>query len=126
MDILKIDMDYHFEDFGISKKQYESVIKNILKTFNIKAKEFTYRTSSSGRGKHVWIFVDRKLSDRQKVALQLLCYDDPVRGEINLKRIERGFVKWNKLFSKVLYKRKQPLHKILWYKIKRFWAIYGW
>ncbi|MBA7698390.1 hypothetical protein ES703_107067 [subsurface metagenome] len=61
---------------------------------------------SSKRGHHIYIKLCEDVSDIDANYLQFLCGDDMTRVKINLWRIKRGVKRWNKLFHKVLYRKK--------------------
>ena len=58
------------------------------------------------RGWHAYIKLDRDIFDETANMLQFLLGDDHTRVKINQWRIKRGIKRWNKLFHKVLYRRK--------------------
>ena len=60
------------------------------------------------RGFHVWIHFlgPPGLDDETILMLQFLLGDDATRCKINHIKISRGFKDWNRLFAKVIYRRK--------------------
>lgn len=67
------------------------------------AKVLEYETN---RGYHYYIHISKDVDDATANYLQFLLGDDATRVKINQWRIERGIKHWNKLFSRVLWKRK--------------------
>jgi len=101
--ILKIDQDLKVPEEWIEKWKISRVA--LLKSLGIEVKEII--TQESKRGYHHWIHCESKkeLSDEEINMLQFLCGDDPGRVYINSLRIKRGVKNWNKLFSKVLWRK---------------------
>jgi hypothetical protein len=58
------------------------------------------------RGMHIYITLEQDVSDETANMLQFLLGDDHTRVKINQWRIKRGIPRWNKLFHKVLYRKK--------------------
>jgi hypothetical protein len=59
------------------------------------------------RGIHVYITLRQNIKSARTVnRLQWLLGDDATRVKINQWRIERGIRNWNKLYMKVLYRKK--------------------
>lgn len=58
------------------------------------------------RGHHIYITLRRDVDDETANMLQFLCGDDHTRVKINEWRIKRGIKYWNKLFHRVIYRRK--------------------
>lgn len=66
------------------------------------------------RGLHIYIHLDKPVDDETANMLQFLLGDDHTRVKINQWRIERGVKRWNKLFHRVLYKKKAKVVEC-WY-----------
>jgi len=111
--VLKIDIDHRIDKWRWTRA-YKKAVTNLLQGFGYKVEDIIIKPSSSGRGVHIWIKIDgKKLTEMRKVMFQFLCCDDQTRVAINRWRVKRGVKNWNKLFSKVLYKRidtKEPCH----------------
>ena len=102
--ILKIDVDLRIDRWGWIDK-YKKFVAAGLKSLGYGVEKIVVRESDSKKGLHIWIHLDREVDDRTKNMLQFLCCDDRTRVRINYYRIEAGVKNWNKLFSKVLYRR---------------------
>jgi len=104
---LKIDLDDHL--LNRWKKEWIQTRRFMLKSLGYKMEEVTIHTSPSGRGHHIWIQFssNKNVSDACLNKLQWLCGDDAVRVQINIWRIQRKITYWNKMFSEVLWKRKE-------------------
>ncbi len=101
-DLLKIDLDIHPPEEWLN--EWIDTRKVILKSVGIEPVEISkFKTS---RGWHVYIKIDRNVPDKTINKLQFLLGDDTTRVKINQWRIERGIKRWNKLFSRVLYRKK--------------------
>ena len=101
---LKIDVD-----LKLPSKWLEMFIKSrkvMLEGLGFEVEEIVERETE--RGHHFWIKINskKKLSDMDINMLQFLCSDDWGRVIINAYRIKRGVKKWNKLFSKVIWRKK--------------------
>jgi len=59
------------------------------------------------RGFHYYFRVKERITDEGILYLQYLLGDDYSRCKINYWRIERGIKEWNRLFSEVIYRKKQ-------------------
>jgi hypothetical protein len=108
--VLKIDVDYLPNDYWLNK--WIKTRKFILERLNCKV----LRTNifKTKRGFHAYFVIDRKLSDVSMNMLQFLLGDDATRVKINEWRIKRKIKRWNKLFSKVLFRKKAKVVKC-WY-----------
>ena len=97
--ILRIDMDTPIDEWGWIE-DYKKAAKAILETFGYKLKAIVTRKSPSGRGLHIWLHIDKPLTDIERVKIQFLLLDDPGRTRINRLRIlYRNNPNWNKLFT---------------------------
>lgn len=87
--------------------------KAILESMGLELIEVRHKPSSSRRGHHfVWdCHSKKKLSDTQVNMTQFLLNDCIVRCAINRQRILRGVKRWNKIFSRVVWKKEQMLTK---------------
>jgi len=102
MKLLKIDIDFHppYEWLETWKLTREILLNGLgyrvayIKTFKTK------------RGLHIYIKLSKNIDDETVNMLQFLLGDDQTRVKINQWRIKRGIKRWNKLFHKVLYRRK--------------------
>ena len=111
---LKIDLD-----LKLPEKWLELFIKSrkiMLEGLGFKVEEIVYRESL--RGFHFWIRIEseKRLNDMDINLLQFLCNDDVGRVVINAYRIKRGVKNWNKLFSKVIWRKKMSDYQ----RYKRF------
>lgn len=100
--MLKIDLDYKppeewLEDWKQSREQMLYVLGYDV--------EYT-KTFDTKRGMHVYILLKQNVDAETGNRLQFLCGDDHTRVKINAWRIKRGIKRWNKLFHKVLYRKK--------------------
>lgn len=97
--ILRIDIDKPIDEWGWLD-DYKRAVKAVLSEFNLKAEDIIVRKSPSGKGLHIWIHLDKPLTDIERVKLQFLCLDDAGRTWINrLRVLYRHNPNWNKLFS---------------------------
>jgi len=104
--VFKVDLDKR-EPFERYKEKWIETRKLILEHLGFKIYHIDYELSGTGRGYHVFFICDseRELTDDEINCIQFLLGDDIGRVAINIKRIERGIKYWNKMFSKVLWKR---------------------
>ena len=105
MTLLKVDLDIHPPEEWL--KDWVKTRKAILKKFGLKPEYI--KIFKTKRGLHIYIKINQELSDIQINKLQFLLGDDCTRVKINNWRIERGVPYWNKLFSKVLYRKKSKV-----------------
>lgn len=97
--ILRIDIDKPIDDWGWLP-DYTRTVNAVLSAFNLKVKKIITRKSPSGKGLHVWIHLNKPVTDMDRVKLQFLCLDDPGRTWINrLRVLYRSNPNWNKLFT---------------------------
>lgn len=102
MKMLKIDMD-----IKPTKEWLEEWLKSRIHIISLqgytveKTRKFETR-----RGYHIYITLYNDLPDELINKLQFLCGDDHTRVKINQWRIKRKVKRWNKLFHRVLYRRK--------------------
>jgi len=66
----------------------------------------SYDIFKTTRGTHIYIYIKEHLPDAEINRLQFLLGDDYTRVKINMWRIEHKIPFWNKLFHRVLYRRK--------------------
>lgn len=100
--ILKLDVD-----IKVPKKWIELWKKTriaILESLGYKVEKIIIHPSSK-RGFHGWIYIKEKTTDKETNMLQWLLGDDTTRVFINMLRIKRGFIYWNKLFSRVRWRK---------------------
>ena len=64
------------------------------------------KTFPTKRGLHIYVKLQKDVDAETANKLQFLLGDDHTRVKINQWRIKRGIKRWNKLFHKVLYRRK--------------------
>ena len=103
MKVLKIDLDYKPDKMWRAIWKYTRCI--ILAELKHYVKEiFEHETA---RGYHYYIHLYKDVSPETANALQFLCGDDHTRVKINQWRIERGVKHWNKMFHRVLWRRKR-------------------
>lgn len=97
--ILRIDIDKPIDEWGWLP-DYKKAVKAVLNTFNLKAEKIIVRKSPSRKGLHIWIHLNKPVTDMERVKLQFLCLDDAGRTWINrLRVLYRHNPNWNKLFS---------------------------
>ena len=105
MKMLKIDLDWKPPDRWL-KAWIETRIK-MLKNLGHPAKR--YDVFKTTRGLHIYFRLFDDVSDEEANFLQFLLGDDITRVKINQWRIKRGIKRWNKLFHKVLFRRKSKV-----------------
>jgi hypothetical protein len=102
MKLLKLDIDFH-----PPKKWLEEWLKtrdDMLYCLGYDVERMdVFKTA---RGIHVYIKLKQNIRDAEANKLQFLLGDDPTRVKINQWRIKNKIKHWNKLFEKVLYRRK--------------------
>jgi len=97
--ILRIDIDKPIDEWGWLT-DYKRAAKAVLKEFGLKTEKIIVRKSPSGKGLHVWLHLNKPLTDIERVKIQFLLCDDPGRTWINrLRVLYRKNPNWNKLFS---------------------------
>lgn len=96
----------HKKDFRDLINDFIETRKLILTYFGIKALSIRHNLSSSRRGHHFCIDIDKHLNDEQIVDLQILLGSCPTRENINRERIKRKVTKWNKMFARTFNTRK--------------------
>ena len=102
MKLLKIDIDFHPPKEWLNK--WISTRIDILKGLGY-CTEY-YKIFPSKRGFHAYFKLYQDIADEEANRLQFLLGDDATRVKINQWRIKRRIKIWNKLFHKVLYRRK--------------------
>ncbi len=101
-------------DCGRSRTDFDKNLKNYKKCIFCNSKRLKY-----GRGFHCFIKVSgRKLTPKEIVRLQFLLLSDCHKEILGLKKIEKGFPYFNKLFSFVIF-RKPPKSKCIDCKIRQ-------
>lgn len=102
MKLLKIDIDFHPPKEWLS--EWEGTREDIL---FMEGYDIEYiKLFQTKRGYHAYIKLLQDVTDEEANRLQFLLGDDQTRVKINQWRIKRGIKRWNKLFHKVLYRRK--------------------
>lgn len=110
MTLLKIDLDIKPSKEWL--KDWIRTRKMILWSELIRpSKVDIFETS---KGLHIYFTVPDKLDDEEINRLQFLLGDDHTRVKINQWRIEHKVKGWNKLFSKVYYRKKSKFIEC-WY-----------
>ena len=106
--VFKIDKD-NAQVFDMFRKEWVDITRSLLKIFGLKLTNIIIKPSPSKRGYHIWVHAEgsKKLKNKDFVRIQYLLGDDETRSYLALARIERGIKHWNKLFSKVVWKRDQ-------------------
>ena len=102
MKLLKIDMDWHPPDKWM--KAWLASREWMLDMLGCTAKK--YRVFKTKRGMHVYFNLYNDVTAEEANYLQFMLGDDYTRVKINQWRIQRGIKRWNKLFHRVLYRRK--------------------
>ena len=102
MKMLKIDIDFH------PPKEW---LMNWVNTRTEMLRKLGYiieyfRIFKTKRGLHIYFKLTKDVMAEEANRLQFLLGDDATRVKINQWRIKRGIKRWNKLFHKVLYRRK--------------------
>jgi hypothetical protein len=102
MKMLKIDIDMHVPDEWFTQwlRTRYMILNGLGYTVD---RVSVFKTK---RGMHVYIKLLEDVEDETANMLQFMLGDDPTRVKINQWRISRGIPNWNKLFHKVLYRRK--------------------
>lgn len=98
MKLLKVDVDFH-----PPKEWLNEWINTRIRM--LPPIEY-YKIFFGKRGFHVYFKLYKDVSGEDANRLQFLLGDDATRVKINQWRIKRGIKHWNKLFHKVLYRRK--------------------
>lgn len=106
-EIFKIDLDNRIID-----RWYDDWLRTrilILKYFNYKVVKVVKKLSPSSRGYHIWLHCKpkKRLMELDRVKINGLLGDDPTRNWLAYNRVLRGVAYWDKLFSKVIYKRPE-------------------
>ena len=102
MKLLKIDIDFHppkewMMDWVNTRTEMLRKLGYIVEYFRI------FKTK---RGLHIYFKLIKNVIAEEANRLQFLLGDDATRVKINQWRIKRGIKRWNKLFHKVLYRKK--------------------
>jgi len=103
MKMLKLDMDIRPSSKWMTK--WINTRYHILGMLGY-AVEYVKTFKSSKRGLHIYIMLKKDVDAETLNMLQFLLGDDQTRVKINQWRIKRGVKRWNKLFHKVLYRKK--------------------
>ena len=110
-EIFKLDLDTKLIDEKGWKDAWVKTRKNILKELGFKLENVIIQKSSS-RGYHVWIHAKpikkKNITEEERVKIQWLLGDDESRAWLCLQRCRAGVVTYNKLFSKVFFRKKPP------------------
>lgn len=102
MKLLKLDCDFH-----PPKEWLTEWIKTRIQLLNSLKKYIEYyKIFPNKRGFHAYFKLRQDVTDEEANKLQFLLGDDHTRVKINQWRIKRKIKHWNKLFHKVLYRRK--------------------
>ena len=101
-DVLKIDLDFIPPVEWFREWLFTRAV--LLKLYDIEIKKVNVCTSSSGKGLHIWLHIDRKIGDEEKAKLQFLLGDDHRRSAYNNLRVTY-FRPYSKLFD-VLFNYK--------------------
>jgi len=106
--VFKIDKDNKLP-FDKFKKDWLNLVRDILEKEKLKLVDVVVKESPSKRGYHIWVHAEgkRKLKNMDFVRIQYLLGDDETRAYLAIKRIERGIRHWNKMFSKIVWKRDE-------------------
>jgi len=95
-------------DIKLPEKWLKDLIKAkeaVLEAFHYQPLEIICRDTE--RGYHFWHkCLGKPIDPMEMNKMQLLLFDDWGRVIINAYRIKRGVKKWNKLFSKVIWRKK--------------------
>lgn len=102
MRVLKVDLDFHPPEHWV--QEWKVTRRQILACMDFEVEKI--EAFHNTRGMHFYIKLNKEVSDREGNRLQFLLGDDSTRVKINNWRIDKGIKHWNKLFSKVLYRRK--------------------
>lgn len=98
MKLLKVDVDFHPPKEWLT--EWIHIRIRMLPPIEY------YKIFETKRGFHVYFKLHDDVSGEEANRLQFLLGDDATRVKINQWRIKRGIKHWNKLFHKVLYRRK--------------------
>ena len=89
-------------DFPKNLKKYEKCIFCGAKKHNLKR----------GRGWHVIVTIEtkKKLTPHEIIELEFLLGSDEHKQQLALKKVEKGLPFFDKLFSRVIYRRQPSMH----------------
>ena len=110
MTMLKIDIDFKPPKPWL--EEWIETRRNMLEHLGYEIERISIFDTK--RGIHAYIKIKQKISDEETNKLQFLLGDDHTRVKINQWRIKRGIKRWNKLFHRVLYRKKRKTVKC-WY-----------
>lgn len=104
--VLKLDVDWMPPDRGWVEEWRRAREVVLREVYGLEVDAFY--VAPSERGFHAWIHVvsPRRLSDGEVNKLQFVLGDDATRCRINQWKIEAGVRGWNKLFSRVVWRRR--------------------
>jgi len=118
--VLKIDVDWipregedprkwtRAVDWAETRKRFYEIA---LREMGFKVNSITWAWTS--RGIHFYVVLEDDLPPEEQLKLQWVLGDDPVRCEINYRRLQRGdFPKHNILFDRVVWRRPPSDHCI--------------
>lgn len=106
--VLKVDLDVHLPQSWM--EEFISTRRAILQSLDFEVVDVVVRDTE--RGHHFWFHIisKKELEDMEINKLQFLLGDDVGRVLINAYRIKRGVKRWNKLFSRVLWRKRIPTY----------------
>ena len=110
MTILKIDVDIKLSPTW--RELWEKTRELMLTSMGLTMKRMAMHETT--KGQNYFIEVAEKLTPEGTNLLQLLLGDDHTRVKINAWRIERGIKRWNKIFDRKLWRKKQKVIEC-WY-----------
>lgn len=100
--LLKIDLDVKVPEKWLD--HWKKTRVDMLEAMGYKVRQIAF--FGTRRGYHCYIRLNKFVTKKHMNELQFLLGDDQTRVKINQWRIERGVKNWNKLFHKVLYRKK--------------------
>ena len=104
--VLKLDVDWMPDDPGWLEEWRRARRLVLEGLYGLEVLRFYIDRTE--RGFHAWIHVasPRRLGDADVNRLQFVLGDDATRCKINADKIRNGIGDWNRLFSKVIWRRK--------------------
>jgi hypothetical protein len=107
--VLKLDIDWRPDDGWIDEWKRARVLV-LEKMYGYRVEHFYIAPSQ--RGFHAWIHIasKKRLSDEDINRLQFVLGDDATRCKINAEKIKNGLSDWNRLFSRVIWRRKSKYY----------------
>jgi hypothetical protein len=108
--VLKLDVDWMPDDPRWLEEWKEARRLVLERMYGLEVLRFY--TERTERGFHAWIHVasPRRLGDADVNRLQFVLGDDATRCKINAEKIKAGIGDWNRLFSRVIWRRRSKYY----------------